>query len=503
MASQRFTRAAVGLGITTVLLLTSGGALRAGDDDKAGGDDDPVVLTMADLNSLTNPAVQRFVDEVAELSDGELRVDVTNAWGHWAPDVEQQVVRDVAAGEADLGVVWTHTFDMLGVDAFRALNAPMLIDSYPLQKAVLGSELPGEMLAELDALGVTGLAVLADGLYKPIAVDHPLLSPADYAGITFSSRRSTTHEQSILALGAWPEVAIGAVRDGGVGSGAIDGFEMTLLFSTMNPGLFLAAPYVTANVDLWANPLALIANPDRLAGLTEGQRDIVTRAAMTASEQSSGIVDRDAELLAELCGDGVRFANASDDDLVAMREAFAPVYETLELDAQTADFIARIEELKAATDPGPALDVPSECTGVSPLGRREEAGNVEPATEDDAADLDGIYRWTLTAEDDLAHGTPGDRTAERLAVYPQVFTVTLDNGTWTMRWEAADGTTSVECDRCPYTVDGDTVSFEWGPGELSFTYSVDDDSNLSLEMLPPIQDGEVFVWTTKTWERID
>ena len=50
-----------------------------------------------------------------------------------------------------------------------------------------------------------------------------------------------------------------------------------------------------------------------------------------------------------------------------MREAFQPVYDTLERDPQTADYIARIEELKAATDPGPALDVPADCTGSSPL----------------------------------------------------------------------------------------------------------------------------------------
>jgi C4-dicarboxylate-binding protein DctP len=480
----------VGLGITTVSLLTSGGALRAGDDDKAGGEDDPVVLTMADHVSEPLPAVQRFIDEVAELSEGELRVDVSNFWRQGVPDVEQQLVRDVAAGEADLGVVWTHAFDTLGVNAFRALNAPMLIDSYPLLHAVLGSEIPAEMLTALDALGVTGLAVLADGLYKPMGVDHPLLSPADYEGITFTSRRSTTHEQAILALGAYPGVAIGPVRIGGVGSGAIDGFEMTLLFYPIDPEIFVAAPYVTANVDLWANPLALIANPERLAGLTDAQRDILTRAAMTASEQSTGIVDHDAELLTELCADGVRFANASDDDLVEMREAFASVYDTLELDAQTADFIARIEELKTATDPGPALDVPSECTGVSPLR----------VPQGDTAHFDGTYRWTLTEEDHLAHFP--DATAEELADYPVVFTVTLADGTWTMRLDWDEGF-QVECDRCPYTVDGDAVTFEWGPGELSFTYSMDDDGNLSLEMLPPIQDGDAFVWTTKTWERID
>ena len=52
----------------------------------------------------------------------------------------------------------------------------MLIDNYALQKAVIDSEIPDHMLSGLDALGVTGLAVLADGLRKPIAVERPLLT---------------------------------------------------------------------------------------------------------------------------------------------------------------------------------------------------------------------------------------------------------------------------------------------------------------------------------------
>jgi TRAP-type transport system periplasmic protein len=91
-----------------------------------------------------------------------------------------------------------------GVDAFQALNAPMLIDSYPLQQAVLASDIPGEMLAELDAVGVTGIAVLAESMHKPFAVEGPLLAPSDYEGITFASRRSSTYEAAILALGPTP-----------------------------------------------------------------------------------------------------------------------------------------------------------------------------------------------------------------------------------------------------------------------------------------------------------
>ena len=58
--------------------------------------------------------------------------------------------------------------------------------------------------------------MLADGLRKPIAVERPLLSPADYDGITFQAFRSTTHADAIQALGANADVAIAATRTAGL-----------------------------------------------------------------------------------------------------------------------------------------------------------------------------------------------------------------------------------------------------------------------------------------------
>jgi TRAP-type transport system periplasmic protein len=104
-------------------------------------------------------------------------------------------------------------FDTLGLNSLRALTAPMLIDSYPLQRAVIASDIPGEMLADLDDVDVTGIAVLADGLRKPIAVDQPLMSPDDYADIRFTALRSRTHADSIRALGAIPGEALAASRN--------------------------------------------------------------------------------------------------------------------------------------------------------------------------------------------------------------------------------------------------------------------------------------------------
>jgi TRAP-type transport system periplasmic protein len=500
MSERRFVRTRVGVVAAAAALFVAACSTdeqaSSGGDDKAGGAADPVVLTMADFTSGLNyePAVQYFVDQVERLSGGSLQIDVSHEWGGFAADAEQQVVRDVAAGEIDLAWVGTRVFDTLGVNSLRALTAPMLIDSYPLQRAVIASDIPDEMLADLDDVDVTGIAVLADGLRKPIAVDQPLLSPDDYADIRFTALRSTTHADSIRALGAIPGEALAASRNAGLTSGDIQGFEMSLHHYAINQ-LQDIAPYVTANVNLWPQTVALIANPDALDDISDDQRGWLMQAAADAAEQSTDLVDDDSQRLVDLCESGARFANASDADLAAMRASFEPVLVTLEADPETEHFIARIAELKQATDPGPALDVAAECTGPAPVDP-SEAASADPADRDQAA-LNGTYRWTLTDEDALAHGTPSDQTDEALADYPAVFTVTLHDGIWTMPDEC-------DTDDCTFAVDGNRIAFDW-PGEgavLEFTFTTDEDGTLHLQPVGRMNAGDVFVWSTKPWERI-
>ena len=46
----------------------------------------------------------------------------------------------------------------------------------------------------------------------------------------------------------------------------------------------------------------------------------------------------------------------------------------------------------------------------------------------------------------------------------------------------------------------DTVTFTWSDrSELTFTYASDDDGNLTLVPQGSMQEGDVFVWTTKQW----
>src|SRR3954468_7976494 len=224
-------RAAAGL----LVLVAVAGCSPAGGTSKAGA---PTVVTlrMADGFSKLDyvPAVQAFVDEVEQRSDGLLRIEVTHGVGGFAPDFEPQIVRSVAAGDFDLAWSGTRAFDLMGVTSFEALTAPLLVDSYPLQDAIVHSELPGQMLAGLAPLHVRGLALLAGGLRKPIAVAGPLLRPADWRGVSVAAFASDSQAATVRALGATPSPLFGPALDDALVDGRVDAFEKNLLVYSIN-----------------------------------------------------------------------------------------------------------------------------------------------------------------------------------------------------------------------------------------------------------------------------
>ncbi len=220
--------ATIGLIPATVILASacSNGVAAA---NKAGANQ-PVVLQMADVNAglVLTPEIGYFTKRLSELSHGEMSVKITLRVGGSVMSAEQQVVKDAAGGSFDIGFTGTSVFDTLGVTSFQALSAPMLIDNYPLENAVISSALPGKMMAGLAKLNVTGLAVFGDGMRKPIGVRHPILSPADWRGITFETYLSKAQQAAISALGATPGPGFADDRDQALDNGDLQGFELNL-----------------------------------------------------------------------------------------------------------------------------------------------------------------------------------------------------------------------------------------------------------------------------------
>jgi TRAP-type C4-dicarboxylate transport system substrate-binding protein len=477
----RIRLATVALAVIAAMVAGGCGGDGAGSD-KAGGAGEPLVLRMANTaGDLENaPLIKDFVSQVEERSGGNVRIEVVHRWGDFAADAEQQVVRDVAAGKVDLGWAGTRVFDTMGVTSFQALQAPMLIDSYALEQAVVAGDIPGQMLQGLTKVGVTGFGILADGLRKPIAVKQPLLGVADWRGMTIGTYRSQGQAQAIRALGATPTEVIGPVREKALKDGKIQGFELSLsLYSHL--ALTPRAPYVTANVTLWPQLDVLFANPGRLGGLTQRQRGWLQQAAQDTAGRSAALADRDAQSLKNSCQSGARFATASKADLAALRKAFVPVYASLEQDPQTKAFIQQIQTLKQSTPAGAPLVIPAGCTGKAPARPAASAGMVP-------ADLNGVYRYTITKKDAIAAGAGDDPE------YPVTNTVWLQDGSF----RASGGL------RATYSVTGHRITLDipdFGYS-LTFTLSVDGKGNLHLTPVQPMDHGDAVLWSTKPWIKI-
>ena len=462
--------------------------------NKAGGSDDPLVLRMANAysNLAYEPAVEYFVQRVGELSGEAIRIDVVDDWGLkqdvWPPEFEQTVVEDVAAGKADLAWVGTRIFDTLDVRSFQALTAPMLIDSYPLERAVIDSDIPGRMMEGLEAIGVAGLAILADGLRKPMAVDGPLLGPDDWRGITFAAFRSEGQAEAIAALGAQPTDVWGGPLDEGLDSGLVQGFEKSVHIYQLN-NMHRTAPFVTANVNLWPQTVALIADPDRLSELTQQERGWLQEAALDAAAASADLVDSEGQLVAGLCEQGAVFVNASETDIAALRNAFAPVYAELEQDAQTAGFISEIEELKDQTPPGDGLIIPEACTNAT-----EEAAQIKTTQ---VTPLDGVWEVTITRDELLTaieRNPAGDLLEDNPENYGHLM-IGFDRGDF---YAYPDG---VRTRACTYAVEGDTFTLFCEDFTATSTWSVYRDT-LTFENDRSQGDGVPTPLVAKPWRRI-
>src|SRR5215831_14418721 len=393
-----------------LLVLLAAMAVLAGcgspDFDKAGGRQagHPVVLTLASF-LVDSSELDRLTNNVWRLSHGTMRIDVKDRWRLGQVRYENGLIGDVRAGKADLGVVGSRAWDSVGVDGFRALVAPLPIDSYALQDRVLRSPMIGQMLAGLRPLGLAGIGVLPGPLRKPLGITRPLLTPADYAGLKIGVQQSLVAGATMRALGAtpvwfpvtWPITGFGAAEEH---ISAIQGNQYDKV-----------GKYLTANVNLWPRPLVVFANGKAWAALTPAQRSILTRA-VTSDVAAETNVERGDERTdtATLCRRGrLRFLDASAADLAALRRAVQPVYAQLERDTQTRRYISQIEAMRTGI---PAEPAPG-CGHTARL-----AGTAGP--------LDGVYQFTDTAaESQAVPGTsPGDAVPENYGAW----TLVLDRG---------------------------------------------------------------------------
>ncbi|MDQ0863719.1 TRAP-type C4-dicarboxylate transport system substrate-binding protein [Arthrobacter globiformis] len=259
-------------------------------------------------------------------------------------DWDQAVARGVVAGDFDMGLVPARAWDTEGVDSFAALHAPFLVTSKTLLSKVAEPAIADEMLAGLDKVGVSGLALFPEGTRLLFSFGKPVLKPADLSGKTVRAPRSETTYALLHALGATPDDLVGERFPEGIADGKVVAAES----SFVGAGSLPAPTTVAANLVLYSKLNSLVANANVFQGLSESQRQSLKDAAAAARTWASEAMTSTADDAAEFCLNGGTVTRATNADIAAFKAAGAAVYNKLEVDPDTKARIAKIRELAAA-----------------------------------------------------------------------------------------------------------------------------------------------------------
>ena len=114
------------------------------------------------------------------------------------------------------------------------------------------------------------------------------------------------------------------------------------------------------HVTLWPRTIALVANAKAFAALSPEQQGWLRQAAADATAYSLKLPNTEQQKLNVACRLGARAVIATPGDLAALTKALAPVYTTIQRNANTKTFVHAIRALKRKA-PARPLTVPAGC----------------------------------------------------------------------------------------------------------------------------------------------
>jgi TRAP-type C4-dicarboxylate transport system substrate-binding protein len=414
-----------------------------GSLDKAGNPlpNKPLVLTLAD-GEVDISNAQPFANAVQTLSRGALQIKIERDWGPSDPNYEPDLIKYVQAGKAQLGIAGTRAFDTVGIHRFQALQAPFMIDNYPLERKVLDSAIPSKMLAALPPHGLVGLAVLPGPLRRPLGFTRPLLAAASYRRARIAIRPSRVSADIFRALGAIP---VNFYRTPGGGSIAgLTGMENHA--AGIDSGAAVPHAVLTGNVVFEPRPSVIFMNSRAFALLTARQRSILYRAV--AQARAAAIWQgNDKASAADICRRGIKIVSASPADLAGLQAAVRPVDQALESDPMTRVFIDEIIAMRRAVGGTPdTVTCPAASAGGTATG---------------ASALQGTWQVTYTERELAAAGADSGELLPSEGNWGH-FTFTLRHGHWSQRL-LGGGPVAAPNNLLPYygtyVVTGDKITF--------------------------------------------
>ena len=449
--TRRTSRLAIGLlAVLAVSACGGTGESAAGGmpvADKAGADTAPLTLRLGTEDDEGRPGAQQikhFAERVNSLSAGRIVIEpVWDANGQQnMPEWDQVVARMVVAGDLDMGMIPSRSWDTEGVLTMRALQAPFLVTSDALAAEIALSDLAPEMLAGLTDVGVTGLALVPEGIRYLFAFGAPPMTVDDFQGLQVRAPLSNTNFDVLEALGTTPDEFTdpGESIEATIGAGGAVAGEASFAVAGMLP----MATTAIGNLPLFPKVNSLVVNSAVHDRLTDEQRGVLQDAAAEMVEWSIETMPGTAADAETFCRNGGAVVAMDEDEVTALHAAAQPMMADLREDAATKALIDRIGTL--------AQGISAEPTDVAPCGpptaETPSPGPSAPPAE--AVEFpEGVYRKTVTTEFLMSQGI--DRaTAEN---HSEIVTFTFRDGQFLLPG----------CPNSTYEVAGDRIIVTLGP----------------------------------------
>jgi TRAP-type C4-dicarboxylate transport system substrate-binding protein len=325
--------------------------------------DNPTYFTVATAYGVGQPGAAQlaeFVRQVQRLSpDGSIKIDTQlQAAGDATEAWNQAVLELVQAGDVDLALIPTQTWEAEGVTSFNALSAPFLVSNDDVLKQVVAPGFADPMLAGLTPAGLTGLALFPEGQRHLFSFAEPVKDPADLEGKVVRAPRSDTAEEVLESFGAVPKPLPGKQFTQALAENAVSATET----SFARAGALTKPTTVTGNLPLYPRINTLVINQDRLNGLPDKERRILEQAADATRAWATASMPATAAEAVGYCRAGGTIFTAPEEGIEAFKAAAAPTITRLEKDPATKAIMGRIRSL-AATMPAPAPLAPCSPTG--------------------------------------------------------------------------------------------------------------------------------------------
>ncbi|WP_104046036.1 TRAP transporter substrate-binding protein [Arthrobacter sp. ZGTC412] len=342
-----------------ITITTACGAPKAPDSAA----DNPTYFTVATAYGVGQPGAAQIAELVRQVKrfspDGSIKIDThLQAAGDATEAWNQAVLELVQAGDVDMALIPTQTWEGEGVTSFNALSAPFLVTSDDVLKQVVAPGFADPMMAGLTPVGLTGLALFPEGQRHLFSFAEPIDEPGDLDGKVVRATRSDTADEVLQSFGAVPKPLPGKLFTQALADNAVGATET----SFARAGALTKPTTATGNLPLYPRINTLVINQNVWNGLSDDERSTLEQAADATRAWATESMPATAAEAAAYCRTGGTIFTAPAEGIAAFKAAAAPTITRLEKDPETKALIAKIRSLAGST-PAPAPLAPCSPNG--------------------------------------------------------------------------------------------------------------------------------------------